>query len=161
MEPSLFVKEEEDAYIVDAGCVHATVPKNKNVILCDVTVDGRVQVTDADLVLQLEERSVKDGVLIQKTVPYTGEIESVSIEEQGPVRVTFCLRGTHVSHANDRRVLPFVIREIIYLNSPKIDFEHTFLFDGDEKKDFLKGLGVRFHRPMKGEMYNRHIRFRY
>lgn len=68
-------------------------PKNKNVILRDVTVDGRVQVTDADLVLQLEERSVKDGVLIQKTVPYTGEIESVSIEEQGPVRVTFCLRG--------------------------------------------------------------------
>ena len=159
MEPSLFVKEEEDAYIVDAGCVHAAVPKNKNVILRDVTVDGRVQVTDADLVLQLEERSVKDGVLIQKTVPYTGEIESVSIEEQGPVRVTFCLRGTHVSHANDRRVLPFVIRETIYFNSPKIDFEHTFLFDGDEKKDFLKGLGVRFHRPMKGEMYNRHIRF--
>ena len=108
------------------------VPKNKNVILCDVTVDGRVQVTDADLVLQLEERSVKDGVLIQKTVPYTGEIESVSIEEQGPVRVTFCLRGTHVSHANDRRVLPFVIRETIYLNSTKIDFENTFLFDGDE-----------------------------
>ena len=33
------------------------------------------------------------------------------------------------------------------------------MFDGDEKKDFLKGLGVRFHRPMKGEMYNRHIRF--
>lgn len=66
MEPSLFVKEEEDAYIVDAGCVHAAVPKNKNVILRDVTVDGRVQVTDADLVLQLEERSVKDGVLIQK-----------------------------------------------------------------------------------------------
>lgn len=61
--------------------------------------------------------------------------------------------------ANDRRVLPFVIRETIYFNSPKIDFEHTFLFDGDEKKDFLKGLGVRFHRPMKGEMYNRHIRF--
>ena len=150
MESSLFVKEEEDAYIVDAGCVHAVVPKNKNVILRDVTVDGCIQVTDADLVLQLEERSVKDGVLIQKTVLYTGEIESVSIEEQGPVRVTFCLIGTHVSHANDRRVLPFVIRETIYLNSPKIDFEHTFLFDGDEKKDFLKGLGVRFHRPMKG-----------
>ena len=48
MEPSLFVKEEEDAYIVDAGCVHAAVPKNKNVILRDVTVDGRVQVTDAE-----------------------------------------------------------------------------------------------------------------
>lgn len=66
MESSLFVKEEEDAYIVDAGCVHAVVPKNKNMILRDVTVDGCVQVTDADLVLQLEERSVKDGILIKK-----------------------------------------------------------------------------------------------
>ena len=67
MESSLFSKEEEDAYIVDAGCVHAVDAKNvKSVILRDVTVDGCVQVTDADLVLQLEERSVKDGVLIQK-----------------------------------------------------------------------------------------------
>ena len=72
------------------------------------------------------------------------------LRSQGPVRVTFCLRGTHVSHANDRRVLPFVIRETIYLNSPKIDFEHTFLFDGDEKKDFLKGLGVRFPSSNEG-----------
>ena len=47
-------------------------------------------------------------------------------------------------------MLPFVIRETIYLNSPKIDFEHTFLFDGDEKKDFLKGLGVRFPSSNEG-----------
>ena len=101
-------------------------PKNKNVILCDVTVDGRVQVTDADLVLQLEERSVKDGVLIQKTVPYTGEIESVSIGGAGTSSRNLLFKRNSCKSCNDRRVLPFVIREIIYLNSPKIDFEHTF-----------------------------------
>lgn len=159
IEPSLSVTESDDAYLVEAGCVRACVPKSGTKLFTDMTVDGKLHVTDAELMLQLEERSVRNGVLIQKTVPYTGKITSVAIEQVGPVCATFCVRGTHVSNVDGRKVLPFVIRETFYLNSPKVDFEHTFLFDGDENQDFLKGLGVRFHRPMNGAMYNRHIRF--
>lgn len=155
---ALCVREEADVYFVDAGRLQVKVPKTGDKLLTDLTLDGCLQVKDADLILQLEERSKEDETSVFRIVPYAGKIESVSIEEQGPVMVTFCLTGTHVNK-DSRRVLPFIIRESIFCDSPKIDFEHTFLFDGDEQKDFLKGMGIRFNRPMKGELYNRHVRF--
>jgi hypothetical protein len=36
---------------------------------------------------------------------------------------------------------------------------HTFVFDGDEQKDFLAGLGVRFSVPMQDRLQDRHVRF--
>src|SRR5688500_11433319 len=36
---------------------------------------------------------------------------------------------------------------------------HTFVFDGDEKKDFIRGLGVRFDVPMSDPLHDRHVRF--
>ena len=44
-------------------------------------------------------------------------------------------------------------------DSAVIKFTHTFLYDGDEDKDFLKGMGIRFLSPMAGELYNRHVKF--
>ena len=54
---------------------------------------------------------------------------------------------------------PFIIRMEICYDSPILKFTHTFLYDGDEDKDFLKGLGIRFTSPMEGELYNRHVKF--
>ena len=31
--------------------------------------------------------------------------------------------------------------------------------DGDEQKDFIKGLGIRFDVPMRQQTHNRHVRF--
>jgi hypothetical protein len=35
---------------------------------------------------------------------------------------------------------------------------HTFLYDGDADKDFIKGLGVKFKAPIEGDLYNRHVK---
>jgi hypothetical protein len=35
---------------------------------------------------------------------------------------------------------------------------HTITFDGDQNKDFIRGLGVRFSVPMRDAAYDRHIR---
>ncbi len=35
---------------------------------------------------------------------------------------------------------------------------HSFVFDGDQEKDFIRSLGVRFDVPMRDEVHNRHIR---
>lgn len=40
-----------------------------------------------------------------------------------------------------------------------MDIQHTFLFDGDEQKDFLKGIGIILDCPMAGDTFDRHIRF--
>ena len=44
-------------------------------------------------------------------------------------------------------------------DSPELGFEHTFLYDGEEDRDFLKGLGIRFLAPLSGPVYNRHVKF--
>lgn len=36
---------------------------------------------------------------------------------------------------------------------------HSFIYDGDQKKDFIRSLGIRFDIPMREALYNRHIAF--
>jgi hypothetical protein len=36
---------------------------------------------------------------------------------------------------------------------------HSIVFDGDQEKDFIKGLGVSFAVPMREQVHNRHVRF--
>ena len=36
---------------------------------------------------------------------------------------------------------------------------HSFVYDGDQKKDFIRSLGIRFDIPMREALYNRHIAF--
>ena len=36
---------------------------------------------------------------------------------------------------------------------------HSFVYDGDQNKDFIRALGVRFDVPMREALYNRHVAF--
>ena len=36
---------------------------------------------------------------------------------------------------------------------------HSFIYDGDQNKDFIRSLGVRFQVPMREDLYNRHVAF--
>jgi hypothetical protein len=36
---------------------------------------------------------------------------------------------------------------------------HTIIYDGDEKKDFIKGMGVNFSMPLQDAPHNRYVRF--
>ena len=39
--------------------------------------------------------------------------------------------------------MPFVIRLYLGAGSREMKIVHTFLFDGNEEKDYLKGMGTR------------------
>ena len=56
--------------------------------------------------------------------------------------------------------IPFIIRLTLHAGSPEIGITHTFLYDGEEKKDFLKGIGLFFTVPCEGPAYNRHVKLR-
>lgn len=59
----------------------------------------------------------------------------------------------------NRLKMPFVIRMYCYAGSEEIKWMHTFFFAGEEEKDYLKGMGIRFVTQLSGESYERHIRF--
>ena len=66
----------------------------------------------------------------------------------------------HKFASGDRAWLPFVVRFYFYAGSDAVRMVHTFIFDGDQEKDFIRGIGVRFEVPMREEFQNRHVRIR-
>lgn len=95
-------------------------------------------------------------VRIEKS--YAGRVNSVTTEIVGPLETVFRFEGIHVSNTGNEK-LPFIIRLFVRAGDSSLHFMHTFIYDGDENKDFLKGLGITFERSMIGEVYNRHVKF--
>ena len=122
----------------------------------DIVKNGKVIAFNACPKLLLEEPVTVNGETIRTEKNYLGRIDNAEIEEQGDLQCIFKFTGTHVRKSDEK--LRFVIRMRVNYNSPSIHFMHTFIYDGDENKDFLKGLGVSFGVPLSGEMYNRHIK---
>jgi hypothetical protein len=51
------------------------------------------------------------------------------------------------------------LRLYFYADLENIRLIHSFIFDGDDKKEFIRGLGVSFGVPMREQVHNRHVRF--
>lgn len=113
--------------------------------------------SNARAVLQLEEPAWLDGYEAKVAKPYTGVVNEIEVEEQGALQCILKYTGCHKNKDGEEKI-PFVIRMYIHMDCPDLHFTHTFLYDGDEDKDFLKGLGITFEIPLSGVMYNRHIK---
>lgn len=156
--PGIVIQETDKDIFVNAGELEISITKNTEYLLDKAVVKGKTVMTAVRPVLELEEPVSYEGEEAKVTRKYTGQIEKVTIEEQGVLQTIIKYEGCHVS-AQGVHKLPFVIRMTVGMNSSDIRFMHTFLYDGDEEKDYLKGLGIRFNAPMKGELYNRHVKF--
>lgn len=104
--------------------------------------------------------SVKDspGSGSVKSTDFTGRLTSAEIERNGSERAVVKLTGMHRSD-DGREWLPWTIRLGFYGSSPDISITHSFIFDGDQEKDFISSLGIEFDIPMRERAYNRHVAF--
>ena len=89
---------------------------------------------------------------------FVGNINKVIVEQSGPVRAVVKFEGMHKSTTTKREWLPFTVRLYFGAGETPVRMVHTFFFDGDEKKDFVRGLGVTFSVPFGEEIQNRHVR---
>lgn len=131
---------------ISTGALTAYVPKSgKNVI--DAIYFGDTKVGGAaDLLVSEGGRE------------YVSEIKSVSLEQNGAVRSTVKVEGMHKGESG-REWLPFTLRMYFYKDSDQIRMVHSFVFDGDQDKDFISSVGLRFRVPMREQAYNRHVAF--
>ena len=90
---------------------------------------------------------------------FAGEVRKADAEQSGPVRAVVKIEGVHKAVAGAREWLPFTVRLYFYAGEQTVRMVHTIVFDGDEQKDFLRGLGLVFEVPMREEVHNRHVRF--
>ncbi|WP_121115724.1 Tat pathway signal sequence domain protein [Croceibacterium ferulae] len=88
---------------------------------------------------------------------FDGVIGSAEIEQTGPVRATVRVSGVHRGAGRDW--LPFTLRLYFHAGSSAVRIVHSFVFDGDADRDFIRGLGLTGQVPMRGESHDRHVRF--
>lgn len=156
---TLRVSTSGDSIEVDTGVVQLSVARKGATLIRALKRDGRELMTDGRLVCLRQDAPdlTSNGAI--KAQPFTGSIDSVTVEQDGPIRAVIKIEGRHADERGERRWLPFVLRLYAYAGSDAIRLVHTIVFDGDEATDFIRGLGVRFQVPLRDELYDRHIRF--
>jgi hypothetical protein len=145
---TLTVRDTAAAVDIDAGRVQCRIAKQGRAVIESLTVEGRVVARDARLLCTL------DG-----GASFTSAVRKVTVEQSGPVRATVKLEGVHRDDRGTREWLPFVVRLYFYAGIEQVGLVHTIVFDGDDQKDFIRGLGLAFAVPMREQVHNRHVRF--
>jgi hypothetical protein len=153
----LTVTQEPKNIRIDTGVMQCVVSKSGDTLIESITRDGREIAHDGKLISLVRNQPDldSDGSVTQQA--FTSLISKVTLEQSGPVRAVVKIEGKH-ANAN-RQWLPFIVRLYFYAGGDSVRVMHTIIFDGDQNKDFISGLGLRFSVPMHGELYDRHIRF--
>jgi hypothetical protein len=150
------VSETPDAVEVDTGVIRCRMPKQGATLIASITRGGREIARDGRLVALCDDRPA-EGAATVKTASFQSEITAVTVEQRGPVRAVVKIEGSHQSP--ERAWLPFSVRLYFSAGGEAVRIMHSFVFDGDSSKDFLRGLGVRFNVPLSDPLYDRHVRF--
>ncbi|MBQ9308323.1 MAG: hypothetical protein IJ229_10390 [Clostridia bacterium] len=151
-QEGLRIAEHDEDWEINAGRLTLHVPRPGTSCLArKITWEGEERVDAVAPVFRLVR---VDG---DTTHTYRDDvcITEVDFEEQGPLACTVRYAGWYV--ASEER-MPFVIRMTLFHDTEDIRFVHTFLFHGEEARDFLGGMGLRFFTRLKGEAYNRHVK---
>ncbi|MFK4071521.1 Tat pathway signal sequence domain protein [Streptomyces sp. NPDC029674] len=155
-EKKLTVTRTGRKVTVDTGVVTAVIGRDGERLVQSVTRGGTKIATDGRLVL-LRQGDVDDGDSGHaKWERFDGEIGEVKVEQDGPLRAVVRVDGRH--RRGSRKWLPFSVRLYFYAGADSFRMVHTITYDGDQEKDFIRGLGVRFTVPMRDAAYDRHIR---
>ena len=135
------------------------IPRQGRELFRNLTVRGECRAACAVLKLILERRSRTEHSASRTEYLGEGILSSVSLEDRGPLMWSFCFRGIHRLVQTGEEQIPFILRLRIYRDTCRLDIQHTFLYDGDENRDFLKGIGIELQCPLRGDTFDRHIRF--
>lgn len=168
------ITETPENIQVETGVLSVFIPRHGEFLIDSLLYKGTKVGEKARLVCSTQSEPVLENTSRVSFLHYTGEIKSVSIERAGAVRTLVKLEGVHRNKnkgistdnsnsendsQNNREWLPFVVRLYFYAGSEQIKMVHSFVYDGDQKVDFIRSLGIRFDVPMREALYNRHIAF--
>jgi len=152
------LEKTDDAYIVNNGKYIITVPFKGDCLVKTVKAGDKTVASNFKPNLVLAEPRTIDGNPAMMDKSFVGRIDSAVLEECGGLLAAFRFEGTHVDKNGTER-LRFVIRMKVFYGSEELKFTHTFIYDGEPEKDYLKGLSVSFEIPACGKPYNRHLKF--
>jgi YetA-like protein len=151
------VREEADFIEVDTGLIRARLPRQGDQLIQSIHRDGREVLGSCTLIAQtVDKPDAEQGAVTQ--TKFDSRISKLTVEQTGPVRAVIKIDGQHRSAAG-RAWLPFSVRFYFYAGAESLRVMHSFVFDGDDQSDFLRGIGLRLQVPLRDALYDRHVRF--
>ena len=179
---SIAITETPENIQIETGLISVFIPRRGDFLIDSLLYKGTKVGEKARLICNTQNEPIQENTSQISFTHYIGEIKSVTIERLGSVRALVKLEGIHrnrnkeidtnhseeegnyanhsdMNKRNNREWLPFVVRLYFYGGSEQIKMVHSFVYDGDQKKDFIRSLGIRFDVPMREALYNRHIAF--
>lgn len=154
----LKISERADAIVIDTGVIECVVPRRGGEIVRSIRRGGR-EIARAGKLVALADDQPDGSAGTTRQTTYDSELARVTLEQSGPVRCVVKLEGKHRATGGGRAWLPFTIRLYLYAGAESVRIMHTFVFDGDEQEDFVRGLGLRFDVPLVDAPHDRHVRF--
>lgn len=147
------VEESANGIRINTGVMSAHFTKTGYAVL-DSIIYGRTKIGgEAQLICQTQLENSNSRTYTN----YRSTVKRMTVEQTGDVRATIKIEGMHTD--GQREWLPFTLRLYFYAGSEQIKMVHSFVFDGDQDKDFIRSLGLVFDVPMREALYNRHILF--
>lgn len=157
----LTVADSADEVLIDTGVIRCRIRRRGARLVESIERGGRTIARNGRLVcLRQAEPELEPGASSARE-EFVSDVAAVTVEQRGPVRAVVKMEGRHaaVGAAGGRTWLPFIVRLYFHAGSDAVRTVHTFVFDGDEAKDFIAGLGIRFDVPLRDPLYDRHVRF--
>jgi hypothetical protein len=153
------VTNDGRAVVVDTGALKASIPLSGQNLVDSLSVGGVEIARAGQLVGILQDGPATNPEDSPRREKLLSTVQKVTVEQSGPVRAVVRIEGMHRGVQSGREWLPFSVRLYFYGGQTAIRLVHTIVYDGDQEKDFLRGLGVQFAVPMREQVQNRHVRF--
>lgn len=145
--------------VVDTGALKCVIPTGGENIINSMSLGGKQVAGAGQLVCILQSGPQAYAVDAPPREKYLSEVKRVTVEQRGPVRGVVRIDGVHRGTGSKREWLPFTVRLYFYSGQTDVRLVHTIVYDGDQDKDFVRGLGLQFDVPMRNEPRNRTARF--
>lgn len=151
--------EGEEGWEFQSKELSVVIPKQGTEIFKNLVISGKQRTEAATLKLIMERRAYTESADTRIRYKGSGVITEAVLEEAGPLMWSFCLKGKHRLFETGENIIPFIVRLKLYHDKDRIDIQHTFIYDGNEERDFVKGIGIALRCPIEGDTFDRHIRF--
>ncbi|MEO6569360.1 MAG: Tat pathway signal sequence domain protein [Opitutaceae bacterium] len=155
----LTLQESNGTIDIDTGAMKAQLRTSGANLIESISIAGREVARAGQLVVLLQNGpDVEEGAAPTRE-KFLSNVRKVTVEQRGPVRAVVKIEGAHKSTTGAREWLPFSVRLYFFAGQEAIRVVHTVMFDGNQEKDFIRGLGLTFGVPMREGLQNRHVRF--
>ncbi len=156
---TLRVTNDGQSILVETGALTCSIPLSGPYVVDSISIGGREIARAGQLVGILQDGPATNPEDAPKREKFFGAVKKVTVEQSGPVRAVVKVEGIHHGAESARDWLPFTVRLYFYTGETAVRLVHTIVFDGNQEKDFVRGLGVQFAVPLREAVQNRHVRF--